>query len=322
MKITNYTNIEQIFHNLIFKFKIINNFLFEIEKLIFKSKKEYSTNEHIFITGLPRSGTTILLNLLYSSGEFASLKYSNMPFLLSPNLSKIFFYNNLKTKKRIHGDGISFNLESPEAFDEVFFLNYIDKTSDLKLEFKNYVNLIISSQRKERYISKNNSNYKRINFLKTLFKKSHFLLPVRDPIQHAISLYNQHLNFINLQKKNSFIKKYMNFLGHNEFGDDHKYWNKPKKYHNPLNFNYWLEQWYLFYSKIYLKHSNDKNCNFLVYEKFTESNYLKNKLSNINIKKVNYKILKKVYLKKIQFKPDDELIKKSSRIYDLIKKNN
>ena len=57
---------------------------------VLEELKEYDlkNQSHIFITGLPRSGTTSLLNFLYSSNQYASLTYRNMPFVLSPNLSK------------------------------------------------------------------------------------------------------------------------------------------------------------------------------------------------------------------------------------------
>ena len=43
---------------------------------------QMTVKEHVFITGLARSGTTILLNALYKSNIFASLTYSDMPFVL------------------------------------------------------------------------------------------------------------------------------------------------------------------------------------------------------------------------------------------------
>ena len=77
----------------------------------------------LFITGLARSGSTILLNTLYETGQFASLKYSDMPFVVCPNIwSKINFMkkSNYEKKIRAHDDGIEFSITSPEAFEEVF----------------------------------------------------------------------------------------------------------------------------------------------------------------------------------------------------------
>ena len=71
----------------------INKSIFELEKIIYQKKIESNHikfEKHIFISGLPRSGSTGILNLLYDTSEFASLTYQNMPFILAPNLSKLF----------------------------------------------------------------------------------------------------------------------------------------------------------------------------------------------------------------------------------------
>ena len=83
-------------------------------------------------------------------------------------------------------------------------------------------------------------------------------------MQHANSLLNQHLRFSQLQKEDDFIKRYMNYLGHNEFGLNHKPWNNPINFNDLNNINYWLEQWYLFYKFIYNKFQSYENCNFVI----------------------------------------------------------
>ena len=118
----NYNFIQKLLHDLVLSNKLVNKSLFELEKFLYLKNNNIDKNAHVFITSLPRSGTTILLNFLFSSNEFASLKYSNMPFLLSPSFSKIFNKKNIGRKERLHSDGIMYDLNSPEAFDEVFFL--------------------------------------------------------------------------------------------------------------------------------------------------------------------------------------------------------
>jgi len=207
----NYNFIQKIFHEIVFSSKLINRFLFELEKLIYLKRNDFDKNKHIFITGLPRSGTTILLNSFYNSGEFASLKYSNMPFILSPNFSKLFSGKNIEKKERLHADNIMIDLNSPEAFDEVFFSSISDESKNIKSNLFNFINLILISQNKKKYLSKNNLNFKRINLIKSVLPNSIFLIPVREPLQHANSLQKQHLHFSNLQNKNIFIRKYMDY---------------------------------------------------------------------------------------------------------------
>ena len=46
-----------------------------------------------------------------------------MPFILSPHFSILFNKKYTPKKERVHGDGIAFDINSPEAFDEIFFNN-------------------------------------------------------------------------------------------------------------------------------------------------------------------------------------------------------
>ena len=102
----NYSTIQKFLHDFVFSKKFINKSLFELEKIIYLKNIEIKNQSHIFITGLPRSGTTSLLYFIFSSNQYASLTYKNMPFVLSPNFSKLFHKKNIKKKERVHGDGI------------------------------------------------------------------------------------------------------------------------------------------------------------------------------------------------------------------------
>ena len=98
----NYNFIQKFLHDFYLGNKFIKKSLYEIEKIIFLEKKndETRTKNHLFITGLPRSGTTALLNFFYKSNQFASLTYENMPFIMAINFcSKIFTKSNYKKKR-------------------------------------------------------------------------------------------------------------------------------------------------------------------------------------------------------------------------------
>tara|TARA_B100001564_G_C20603927_1_gene654161 strand:- start:50 stop:1009 length:960 start_codon:yes stop_codon:yes gene_type:complete len=314
-----YNFLQKTLHTIVLGSKFINKSLFEIEKIFFLEEKNIQDKKHIFISGLPRSGTTLLLNVLYESGEFASLKYSNMPFILSPNISNLIPRKNIPKKERYHNDGIYFDLKSPEAFDEIFFKVFVFE-EDFH-EFKNFVELILKSQSKSRYLSKNNLNFKRIKNLSSLFPNSRFLIPIREPYQHSISLQKQHKNFLNLQNKNSFVRKYMNYLGHSEFGIDHKSWNEPIKYDDTNNINYWLEQWFIFYEKIYEKYFNFNSCNFVIYDEFYKEDNFKNLINKLEINNLNYSSFFKTK-DRYEITPtlDINLYKKSLSLYNEFKR--
>ena len=279
----NYSGIQKFLHDLVLSKKFINKSLFELEKIIYLKNKDIKNQSHIFITGLPRSGTTSLLNFIYSSDHYVSLTYKNMPFILSPNFSKLFNKKNISKKERLHGDGISYDINSPEALDEIFF-NSDEKF--IKNELVNYIQLILLSENKDKYLSKNNLNFKRIDLINSILPNSIFLIPIREPLQHTYSLLNQHLNFSQLQQGNDFIRRYMNYLGHNEFGLNHKPWKNPINFKDLNDINYWLEQWCLFYQDILKNYQSYDNCFFIIYEELTNQNYLKVLLEKINFNQV------------------------------------
>ena len=309
----NYNFIQRILHKVLLETKFAKKSLFEIEKILFLKNQNIKNNKHIFITGLPRSGSTALLNFLNCSNELCSLKYKDMPFIMAPNIAKLFKKKKIVKTKRFHNDNIFFDLDSPESFDEVFFSTFSE--TDFNEELISYISLILSSYGKNRYLSKNNNNYKRITILKNIFPDSIFLLPVREPLQHANSLFLQHLNFINLQKKDKFILNYMNYLGHNEFGLNHKHWFKPKKYKNLNDINYWLEQWYHFYKFLLDSCKNKKFCKFIVYENMKNNGYLSSKglVEELTLNNQNFF---KISKKKIECKFDKELYNQAVNIYN------
>lgn len=315
----NYSNIQKFLHDFVLSKKIINKSLFELEKIIYLKNKDIKNQSHVFITGLPRSGTTSLLNFLFSSGEYASLTYNNMPFILSPHFSKLFHKKNITKKERLHGDGIDFDNNSPEALDEIFFDN---NEEFVKNEIVNYIQLILLSNNKTKYLSKNNLNYKRIDLIQSIFPNSIFLIPIREPLQHANSLLNQHLHFSQLQKEVDFIRRYMKYLGHNEFGLNHKPWNDPINYQDRGKIDYWLEQWSLFYKDIYNKYQSYTNCYFVLYEELANANYIKTLLKKINFSEfenINLNYFKNSNKKEIERKYSLDKYKKTIEIYNNFK---
>ena len=312
----NYNKFQKFLHDLVLSKNFINKALFEIEKIIYLKTIQINDQSHVFITGLPRSGTTSLLNFLYSSSQYASLTYKSIPFVLSPNLSKLFHIKNIAKKERMHGDGIYYDLNSPEAFDEVFFNMNNDFIKD---ELLNYFQLICSSQNKIRYLSKNNRNFNRMDLISKFLPNCNFLIPIREPLQHSYSLLKQHLHFSQLQKKDDFIRRYMNYLGHNDFGLDHKSWNNPINYQDLNKIDYWLEQWCLFYQNIFYQYQSYENCHFILYEQLTCTNYIKTLLEKINfdkIENIDFDYLKNSNKPKLDVEYSEDIYKKASNLYN------
>ena len=249
----NYSALQRFLHRTVLSSQLIREIMFDVEQSIFLKKDDNFDDNHVFVAGLARSGTTILLNAIYQSNQFASLTYDDMPFILAPNLwGKI---NRKSThgeaKERAHGDGVRVSTNSPEAFEEVFWKTFSDNSIIREEFFIKFISLILKKNNKTRYLSKNNQNIRRLDLISEIFPRSIILIPFRDPLQHAFSLYSQHMKFVKEQNEDSFIRDYMKWIGHSEFGLDYKMIHPSNLlYPNEKDFNHWLEQWYLTYKSV------------------------------------------------------------------------
>ena len=317
----NYSWMQQKLHQYALSSKFMREAAFDLESLTTKPIRH--NDNHVFISGIARSGTTILLNAIYKSNEFASLSYKDMPFVLAPNLwSKLsLFKKDLDLIERAHGDGIEVSKESPEAFEEVFWMTFHDSRNSINEMFRTYVSLINHKYQKYRYLSKNNQNIKRIEVISRIFPNSKILIPFREPLQQAYSLLYQHKRFINNSNQNKFISNYMKWIGHTEFGPNYiPMYQNGINYKDDLNINHWIEQWYLSYKSSMDSFKDKKNIHFICYEKLCESNeYWLNTLKILDIKE-KYSFPFKTSIKEISLDYDYELNDKASLIYSELSK--
>lgn len=234
----------------------------------------------VYVCGLARSGTTILLRILDQIDAFRSLTYRDMPFVLAPNLWKRVTRHTPQRSalvERAHGDGIMVDFDSPEAFEEVFWRTFgkqdkaVDSlsTDEPSMEvldaFADYRALVANPRTEllpapgipRRYLSKNNNNLLRLNSL-CGDPTASVLLVYRDPVATARSLHRQHLRFCEAQKQNRFTRRYMGWLGHHEFGLDHRPFGFAKgemdASFTPDDPNYWLDYWNAVYRYVLEQH--------------------------------------------------------------------
>jgi len=285
-----YNILSRFIHKVALQYPAVAEMSFDIENALVKKKQGQPAN-HVFISGLARSGTTILLQYLYRTGAFTSLTYSDMPFVLMPNTwKKISHKKNASVQQeRAHADGILIGPDSPEAFEEIFWRVFYGKNyirddrltehyvdADLSRKFKNYIGNVLgagTSGDKKRYLSKNNNNILRIDYLQKAFPEAHIVVPFRDPLQQAISLLNQHVCFCEMHKTDRFSLSYMNWLGHFEFGlnqkpfflGDEGVFSEMQR-HTKTDINFWLLTWKNYYQFL-LSHTGH-NTILLNYEKF------------------------------------------------------
>lgn len=191
----------------------------------------------VFVTSLPRAGTTMLLEALAQHPDFASATYRHMPLPLAPLLwggfSGVFRKSGGKAE-RAHGDGIEVGLDSPEAFEEAVWLafwpeHYRDnrirpwgaeeRNPEFEAFFRTHLAKIVATKPgATRYLSKNNANIARLPLLEALHPDASILIPVRDPSAQVHSLLRQHRHFSALHVREPFARQYMESIGHFEFG--------------------------------------------------------------------------------------------------------
>lgn len=240
--------------------------------------------EPVFITSLPRAGTTLLLELLSLLPDFAAHTYRVMPFVLCPmvwaRMSRP-FRRSAKATERAHGDGVAIGYDSPEAFEEVVWMRFwqshyhddrIDAwgAGEVDEEFegflRDHMRKIIalgtagteakgSETPPRRYLSKNNANIARLDLLTAMFPDCRIVIPVRNPWDHVASMQSQHERFTRMHATDGFSRRYMEWLGHFEFGAVHRPidfndWYGGHADRVPSDRTYWLTYWCECYTRV------------------------------------------------------------------------
>lgn len=223
--------------------------------------EDTTSARHVFVAGLARAGTTVLMRSIYDSGAFASLTYRDMPFVMAPNLwarISVGSQRQAARRERAHGDGVMVDFDSPEALEEPFWRtfcgdDYIQRDAltphgvdeETIGKYRRFVDHVLMAKCKGRYLAKNNNNVLRFKTLPTAFPESLTIIPFRDPRGQAASLLRQHLKFVDEQE--GFTRSYMTWLVHHEFGQDHRPFvidgKRPEG--DPLKADYWLMTWVL-----------------------------------------------------------------------------
>jgi hypothetical protein len=284
-----YSFLDRLLHRAALQFSPIAELSFDLDQKVAASDPRRIVRErHVFISGLARAGTTILMRRFYATGAYCSLTYRNMPFVLAPNIWRRFVQLSKRTveaAERAHGDRILVDVDSPESLDEVFWRvfdgeGYIaeahlkphDPEDETTAKYVSYVGAILSatSGPGTRYLSKNNNNILRLKSIRQAFPQAIILIPFREPLSHVGSLLRQHRNFVETQRTDRFVKSYMTWLAHHEFGLDHRPFRfddegaKRLAAYQPEQIDYWIELWRQTYG--WLEHSAPKDAIFVCYE--------------------------------------------------------
>lgn len=199
----------------------------------------------VFVTGLARSGTTMMLTVLSHAHGVATHRYRDFPFLFVP-IAWNWFQDRMRSAdapvERPHRDRIRITKESAEAFEEPLWQSFFPGAHDARRchvlgpqtrnpEFEecfgSHIRKILWLRGGQRYVSKGNYNVARIGYLARLFPTARFVVPVRSPLEHVRSLVEQHALFCRYAADDPRVPAYLAAAGHYEFGPQRR----------PINFD-------------------------------------------------------------------------------------
>jgi hypothetical protein len=195
----------------------------------------------IYVTGLARSGSTILLELLAAHQDVATHQYRDFPLIPIPLWWNWFLDRASREEaqpvERAHKDGIAVTPESPEAMEEVLWMAFFptchdptvsnvlsgqDSAPEFAAFYRDHIRKLLLLRQGKRYLAKGNYNASRLGFLRKLFPDACFVVPVRDPVGHIASLMKQHRLFCEEETRDPKILDHMRRSGHFEFGLDRR----------------------------------------------------------------------------------------------------
>jgi hypothetical protein len=209
-----------------------------IESRLLRSRlKQIEVDRPVFVTGLARAGTTLLLEFLADLPGVATHRYRDYPFAHVPYWWNRFVDMMPRPKEasleRSHRDGIYVTSDSPEAMEEILWMAFFDDIHNVARSnvldsgcangefadfFRDSIKKLLLVRGCTRYVSKGNYNVTRLACLLSLFPDARIVIPVRHPVSHIASVIKQDRLFAESLEDNPAARAYLKTVGHFEFG--------------------------------------------------------------------------------------------------------
>lgn len=191
----------------------------------------------VYICGLARSGTTIVLEMLSQHPDAGSHRYIHAPVPYLPC-----WWGGVASKRRrvpppverMHKDGIMVSRYSPEAVEEPLWVTFFDGLHDEECShildghisneafeafYRDHIRKLLLGQGRSRYVAKNNYLVSRTEYLLRVFPDARFLVMIRNPVNHIASMLRQNRIFEEVERTNPRTAKMIQLIGHYEFGN-------------------------------------------------------------------------------------------------------
>jgi hypothetical protein len=195
----------------------------------------------IYVTGLARAGSTLLLEVLAEHPATATHQYQDYPPVYTPYWWNWFLgfmpQDQAEPVERAHQDRIQITPKSPEAMEEVLWMTFFPTIHDpatsnvldhrteqpaFEAFYRDHIRKLLLVRGGRRYLAKANYNVTRLEYLLKLFPDARFVVPIRDPVHHIASLQKQHRLFCRGETQNPRAMEHMRRVGHFEFGLDRR----------------------------------------------------------------------------------------------------
>ena len=210
-------------------------------RIVADELEDVSIDRPIYVAGLARSGSTILLEALAAHPEVATHQYCDFPMLWTPywwqQILRRTPHAEPEATERAHLDGLMVTPQSPEAMEEMLWMaffrhahdplhsNVLDHNTDhqaFERFYREHMRKLLLIRRRARYAAKGNYNVARLLYLLKLFPDARIILPVRQPLHHIASLMKQHRLFTEGETRYPRALTHMRRVGHYEFGLDRR----------------------------------------------------------------------------------------------------
>jgi Sulfotransferase family len=229
----------------------------------------------IFICGLARSGSTILLECLAGHPDTATHRYRDYPGVMAPvfwdRISARLYAQNSPPMERAQGDGITVTPESAEAMEEMLWMAFHPHSHEPACDnrigphavaphfaafYRDHIRKLLWLRQGRRYLSKGNYNLVRLGALIEIFPDARIIVPLRDPVTHIASLMRQHALFSAAETRYPAALRYMQRVGHFEFGLDRRPLNVGNAEATAAVQNLWrhgseVEGWSLYWANLH-----------------------------------------------------------------------
>lgn len=199
--------------------------------------EQVAIDKPIYIAGVPRAGSTIVTEMLSRHPDVTSHRYSDFPNVYTPYWRNWLAQRSQRTParavERAHRDRIMVSNESPEAVEEVIWMQFFDHLHDPALDqsltkdtdnpefehfYRDHIRKLLLVRKRSRYLAKGNYNATRLGYIRKVFPDARLVVPIRNPVNQVASLVKQDRLFEQANMEDPRVDRQLRMSGHFEFG--------------------------------------------------------------------------------------------------------